>query len=89
MSILSGSPINAIIIKNYLDNNIINEKDASIILSFTCFNNPLFLYNSLSNILNNNKNAYIVMFLIYLINLFYYLIIRNKLSTKKINLKYE
>ena len=89
MSILSGSPINAIIIKNYLDNNIINEKDASIILSFTCFNNPLFLYNSLSNILNNNKNVYIVMFIIYLINLFYYLIIRNKLSTKKINLKYE
>ncbi|MGN1379840.1 MAG: hypothetical protein ACI4XR_05595 [Bacilli bacterium] len=89
MSILSGCPINAIIIKNYLDNKIINEKDASIILSFTCFNNPLFLYNSLFNILNNNKNVIFFMMLIYFINLIYYLLIRNKLSIKNIQIKYE
>lgn len=89
MSILSGSPINAIIIKNYLDNNIINEKDASIILSFTCFNNPLFLYNSLFNILNNNKKVIFLMLLIYIINIGYYLFIRNKLSIKNIKIKYE
>ena len=56
-SILSGSPINAILIKNYLDNNCINEDNASKLLCFTSFNNPLFLYNYLMLILNNINNV--------------------------------
>ena len=34
------------IMKNYI-NKCINENDASKVLTFTCFNNPLFLYNYL------------------------------------------
>ena len=56
-SILSVSPINAILIKNYLDNNCINEDNASKLLCFTSFNNPLFLYNYLMLILNNINNV--------------------------------
>ena len=45
MSMISGSPLNAIIIAEFLQNKTLSEKDASLILAFTSFNNPLFLFN--------------------------------------------
>lgn len=78
MSMLSGSPINAIILNDYLKNNQINEKSASITLMFTTFNNPLFLYNYfLSNF--TKKDTFILMSIIYISNIIIYLIFKNKI----------
>ena len=76
LSIMSGSPLNAILIDSFLKNKIINEKDASIILGFTSFNNPLFLYNYF-NIIFHNKEVIIKLFIIiYLTNIILYFIFR-------------
>ena len=78
MSMLSGSPINAIILNDYLKNKQINEKSASITLMFTTFNNPLFLYNYfLSNF--TKKDTFILMSIIYISNIIIYLIFKNKI----------
>lgn len=80
MSMLSGSPINAIILNDYLKNKQINEKSASITLMFTTFNNPLFLYNYfLSNF--TKKDTFILMSIIYISNIIIYLIFKNKIVT--------
>lgn len=47
MSLLTGCPTNAIMIKNMLKDNNITLDSAEKILSFTQFNNPIFLYNML------------------------------------------
>lgn len=78
MSMLSGSPINAIILNDYLKNKQINEKSASITLMFTTLNNPLFLYNYfLSNF--TKKDTFILMSIIYISNIIIYLIFKNKI----------
>lgn len=78
MSMLSGSPINAIILNDYLKNKQINEKSASITLMFTTFNNPLFLYNYfLSNF--TKKDTFVLMSIIYISNIIIYLIFKNKI----------
>ncbi len=87
-SILSGSPINAVLIKNYLDNKHINENDASKVLTFTCFNNPLFLYNYLYLILKNKQKVFYIIFIIYILNLLILIYYNNKLKINK-SIKYE
>lgn len=47
MSLLTGCPSNAIMIKKMLENKSISLESAEKILSFTQFNNPIFLYNIL------------------------------------------
>lgn len=66
MSILSGSPMNAIIIKDYLDKKILTIKQASILLGITMFNNPLFLYNYFSIIFDSKAISFKLMALIYI-----------------------
>ena len=87
-SILSGSPINAILIKNYLDNNCINEDNASKLLCFTSFNNPLFLYNYLMLILNNINNVIKIMGVIYFTNIVIFLYCKNKIKINTL-VKYQ
>ena len=87
-SILSGSPINAILIKNYLDNNCINEDNASKLLCFTSFNNPLFLYNYLMLILNNVNNVIKIMGVIYFTNIVIFLYCKNKIKINTL-VKYQ
>lgn len=87
-SILSGSPINAILIKNYLDNNCINEDNASKLLCFTSFNNPLFLYNYLTLILKDFNNVLRVMGIIYFTNIVIYLYFRKRIKIKTL-VKYQ
>ena len=87
-SILSGSPINAILIKNYLENNNITEEDASKILCFTSFNNPLFLYNYLTLILKDFNNVLRVMGIIYFTNIVIYLYFRKRIKIKTL-VKYQ
>lgn len=87
-SILSGSPINAILIKNYLVNNNITEEDASKIICFTSFNNPLFLYNYLTLILKDFNNVLRVMGIIYFTNIVIYLYFRKRIKIKTL-VKYQ
>ena len=87
-SILSGSPINAILIKNYLENNNITEEDASKIICFTSFNNPLFLYNYLTLILKYFNNVLRVMGIIYFTNIVIYLYFRKRIKIKTL-VKYQ
>lgn len=54
MSLLTGCPSNAIMIKNMLHNGNITLDNAEKILAFTQFNNPIFLYNML--IMTFNKD---------------------------------
>ena len=87
-SILSGSPINAVLIKNYLDNKCINENDASKVLTFTCFNNPLFLYNYLYLILKSKQKVFIIISLIYFLNFLILLFYNNKIKINE-NIMYR
>lgn len=48
LSLLSGSPSNAIIIKELYQNKSINENDANKLLTYTFFSNPIFLVTMLS-----------------------------------------
>ena len=48
LSLFSGSPSNAIIIKELYHNNSINEIDANKLLTYTFFSNPIFLVTMLS-----------------------------------------
>ena len=89
LSIMSGSPLNAIILNNFLNQKVINEKDASIILSFTSFNNPLFLYNYFNLIFNNKLITLKLFFIIYLSNVILYFILKNKLKNNKYNISYK
>ncbi len=89
MSIFSGSPINAILINDYLKANIVSENEASLILSFTTFNNPLFLYNYLFNILKSNKVAIKIMCIIYALNFILYLILIKNINNKIVLIKYK
>lgn len=87
-SILSGSPINAVILKNYLENAYITVKKASKILAYTSFNNPLFLYNYLYLILNNNYNVIKVMGTLYISNFILYIYFNKKNNTQRF-IKYK
>ena len=88
-SIMSGSPLNAIILDNFLKDKTISEKDASIILGFTSFNNPLFLYNYFKLIFHNNKIIISLFIIIYLTNILLFFIFRKKLSSKTFNMPYQ
>lgn len=89
MSLLSGSPINAVILKEMLDNKMIREKDASIILAFTTFNNPLFLYNYFHLIFHNNLIIIKLFIFIYLGNIFIFLIFKKHLGKTRNSYSYE
>jgi len=89
LSLLSGTPSSAYIVKEMLHNENISINDANKLITFTFFTNPLFLYN----ILSITFNRYIVMRIIiihYISNLFIGLFFRNKFNTdnkEKINFK--
>ena len=57
MSIISGNPANAKYTRElYLDGKI-NKYEATKILCFTCFSNPLFILGTVSILFLNNKEA--------------------------------
>lgn len=85
MSIFSGTPSNAIILKSLLENGKIEAYDASISLSFTFFSNPIFLWNILK--LSFNEQLCLKLILIhYLTNIIILMIFYNRIkniSSKK------
>ncbi len=83
-SLFCGTPANAYIIKNLIIENKINLKEASYILSFSFFNNPLFLFTMYQNIFPNNYQIIIKLLIIpYLVNLIIAFILKPKETTKK------
>lgn len=73
ISFISGSPNNAILIKDLLNKNIINIDEANKYIKCSFFQNPLFLYTMISNIFNN-KIAIIIIISQILSNIILYLI---------------
>ena len=73
MGMISGCPNNAIMIKDLLENKLINIKQANKYIMCSFFSNPLFLYTILINIFNI-KITIIIIGSHYLANLFIYLI---------------
>lgn len=85
LSIFSGTPTSAFIIKEMLNNNKITLEDANKLIAFTYFSNPLFLYTILS--LSFNKYIVIKIILIhYLSNIIIGLIFRNKYTSYNLNI---
>lgn len=85
LSIFSGTPTSAFIIKEMLNNNNITLEDANKLIAFTYFSNPLFLYTILS--LSFNKYIVIKIILIhYLSNIIIGLIFRNKYPSYNLNI---
>ena len=77
MSLLSGSPSNAIFVKDLYKNKYISSKEASKILSFTFFANPLLIYTFLLLILECKNTALRIIFVVYIGNFIIGLLFRN------------
>lgn len=76
LSLFSGTPSSAFIIREMLEKNFITLEDANKLITFTYFSNPLFLYN----ILNLSFNKFITIKIIvihYLTNIIIGLIFRK------------
>lgn len=68
MSMFSGTPTNAYITANLIHEKKLSSKDASIVLTYSCFLNPLFLYNMLNTIFNNTAIVVKLMLINYGLN---------------------
>lgn len=88
MSIISGFPSNAKYTKNLYEQGLINEKEASKILMFTHFSNPLFILGTISLLfLQNYKAGLIVLICHYITNIIIGIMVRNKIYTYNIEEK--
>ena len=90
MSLFIGTPANAILLKDLIDKNMINENEANKLIYVCYFSNPLFLYNMLFLIFNNQIIVIKLILIHYISNIIVLFIIRNKYipSNKcKINIK--
>ena len=92
LSILSGFPSSAKYTKELYLNGEINDKEATKLLTFTHFSNPLFILGTLSiTFLNNKEIGMCILISHYIGNLFIGLIFRNyyisKKDTTKVSLK--
>ncbi len=78
MSMISGFPSSPKYIKELYNKKIINEKEATKLLMFTHFSNPLFILGTISVTFLNNKNLGIIILLSHYIgNLIIGLSLRN------------
>jgi len=92
MSIISGFPSNAKYTKDLYLNGELNTNEATKILMFSHFSNPLFILGSVSYIFLNNKKAGLIILIIhYFSNVIIGLIFRNFLpsisNNEKISIK--
>ena len=69
LSLFSGTPSSAFILKEMLNNNKIDDISANKLISFTYFSNPLFLYNILNKTFNKNITIKIIL-IHYISNIF-------------------
>lgn len=85
LSLFSGSPSNAIIIKELYQNNSIKKDDANKLLTYTFFSNPIFLITMLSLIFEI-KIVWKIIIISYLSNLlisYFFKIQPNNLNVTK------
>lgn len=68
LSMFCGTPTNAYMIQNLVKRKELNTKEASIILSYSCFLNPLFLYAILTSIFENQSMVWKFILIQYLLN---------------------
>jgi len=87
LSMLSGFPSSAKYIKEMHLNGDINEKEATKLLTFTHFSNPLFILGTVSLFLKNKSIGIPILICHYLGNLFVGLLFRNYYISKKDNTK--
>jgi sporulation integral membrane protein YlbJ len=84
LSMLSGFPSCAKYTKELYLNGSINEEEASKLLTFTHFSNPLFILGTLSILFLNNKEIGIYILICHYVgNLFVGLLFRNYYISKK------
>ena len=84
MSILTGFPSNAKYTRELYQKKIIDESQATKILTFTHFSNPLFILGTLSLMFLNNKEVGILILIIhYVSNIIIGIIFRNYYPTKE------
>ena len=84
MSIISGFPSNAKYTKALLEKHKINEKEATKILTFTHFSNPLFILGTVSiTFLGNREVGFLILFCHYITNLILGLLFRNYYPSPK------
>jgi len=80
MSIFSGTPSNAIILKRLVEKKEISNTDASYILSFSFFSNPIFLWTILSPTFVKSTTLKIIL-IHYLANIIIFFIFKKKINT--------
>lgn len=89
-SIISGFPSSSKYINELLENNQINEEEASYLLKFNHFSNPLFVIGTIGTLLLNNKNIGILILLVHIITNFIIAFLfrpkENKYQSDKISL---
>lgn len=87
MSMIAGTPSNAVFINSYLSKGLISEKTAQNLLCCTHFVNPLFVIGAVGlGVFNSTKIGIILLSLIYLSNLIKAMILRkNFISVRKDN----
>ena len=92
MSIISGFPSNSKYVRELYLKELISENEASKLLTFTHFSNPLFILGTVSILFLNNKEVGLLILLChYLTNIIIGLIFRNyypcKADNSKVSLK--
>lgn len=87
LSMLSGFPSSAKYIKEMHLNGDLNEKEASKLLTFTHFSNPLFILGTVSLFIKDYKLSMPILICHYIGNLFVGLVFRNYYISKKDNNK--
>ena len=84
MSIISGFPSNAKYTRELLNQGLIDENEATKILMFTCFSNPLFILGTVSILFLNNKEVGILILIChYISNFIIGFLFRNFHPTKE------
>lgn len=88
MGLLSGCPSSSKYVKELVDKKIISKSEASKVLTFTHFSNPLFVINTIGySFLGNIKIGFIVLIVHYISNFIVGLLFRNyKIETTKNNI---
>ncbi len=77
MSLISGSPSNAYMLKNLVNNNYLTIGEANYYLYFTYFSNPLFLVSMLSSLFTKDILVKIIL-CHYLSNIIIAILLKNK-----------
>ena len=68
MSMISGFPSGAKYVRRMFDEGLLNEEDATKLLTFTHFSNPLFILGFVAGILQSKKVALVILFSHYSMN---------------------